>query len=148
MITMKREVTITESELVSQFQDRLAKFRHYIFNIKWQYRACRELSESLKNNECMPHIDVSENYSCKYSQEIQSVQFGGSHQQATLHTAVLYTAADQPSIAFCSISPPRRHDSPAIWAHLVPVLPMLKQKYPEDCRLHFFSDGLATQYKH
>lgn len=38
----------------------------------------------------MLHVDFSENYNCKYSEEIQSVHFGGAGQQITRHTAVLY----------------------------------------------------------
>lgn len=144
-ITLKKEVQSTEADLVSDFQDRLFKFRKHLFNIRWQYGAYRQLRESLQANECLIHVDFSENYSCKYYNEIQSVHFGSSHQQATLHTGVLYISEELP-IPFCSISPSRRHDPPAIWAHLEPVLEMVKTKYPEVERLHFFSDGPATQY--
>lgn len=112
-----------------------------------QYEAYRQLRENLRKNECLLHVDFSENYSCKYSQEIQAVHFGGSHQQATLHTGVLYTAADQSPATFCSISPSRRHDPPAIEAHLDPVLDMVRERYPLINHLHVFSDGPATQYK-
>lgn len=95
----------------------------------------------------MLHIDFSENYVCKYAEEIQSVHFGGSHQQATLQTGVLYTAGEQSPLAFCSISPSRRHDPVAIWAHLAPVLDMVQRNFPEVKKLHFFSDGPATQYR-
>lgn len=120
----------------------------HIFNIRWQYGAYRQLRENLRNNECLLHVyNFSENYSCKYSQEIQSVHFGGSHQQATLHTGVVYTAAEQSPVTFCSISPSRRHDPLAIWAHLDPVLDMVRERYPLINHLHVFSDGPATQYK-
>lgn len=147
MITVKRDLVTTESDLVSQFQERLSRFKQHIFNIRWQYTAYRQIRETLKADECMLHIDFSENYLCKYSQEIQAVHFGGSHQQATLHTGVLYTAEDQSPLAFCSISPSRRHDPTAIWAHLDPVLGMIRQRFPEVKKLHFFSDGPATQYR-
>lgn len=147
MITVKRDLVTTESDLVSQFQERLSRFKQHIFNIRWQCTAYRQIRETLKADECMLHIDFSENYLCKYSQEIQAVHFGGSHQQATLHTGVLYTAEDQSPLAFCSISPSRRHDPTAIWAHLDPVLGMIRQRFPEVKKLHFFSDGPATQYR-
>ncbi|KAJ8334000.1 hypothetical protein SKAU_G00413190 [Synaphobranchus kaupii] len=86
------------------------------------FDAYRELGRNLKHNESLLHIDFSENYSCKYSKEIQSVHFGGSHQQASLHTGVLYTAGEEAPRTFCSISPSRRHEPVAIWAHLDPVL--------------------------
>lgn len=146
VVTVKKEMMLTEDEAVDQFQDRMARFRQHIFNIRWQYRAYRELREKLADNECLIHVDFSENYGCKYTNEVQSVHFGGSHQQATLHTGVLYTSSQSP-LSFCSISPSRRHDPSAIWAHLYPVLDMVKEKFPLVQRLHFFSDGPATQYK-
>ncbi|KAI4794712.1 hypothetical protein KUCAC02_031890 [Chaenocephalus aceratus] len=80
-ITVKKDVPIQEDELVAQFQDRLFKFRRHIFNIRWQYNAYRNLRENLTAKDCLIHIDFSENYTGKYSNEIQSVHFGGSHQQ-------------------------------------------------------------------
>lgn len=147
IITVKTTVMTTEDALAGEFHDRLFRFRRHIFNIRWQYGAYGKLQENLRNNECLLHVDFSENYSCKYSQEIQAVHFGGSHQQATLHTGVLYTAAYQSPATFCSISPSRRHDPPAIWAHLDPVLDMARERYPLINHLHVFSDGPATQYK-
>lgn len=85
----------------------------------------------------MLHIDFSENYLLLKLIIIQSVHFGGSHQQATLHTGVLYTAEDQSPLAFCSISPSRRHDPTAIWAHLDPVLGMIRQTYLEVKKLNW-----------
>ena len=35
-------------------------------------------------------IDFSENYYCKYSAEIQSVHFGASKKQISLHTGVFF----------------------------------------------------------
>ncbi|KAL7842108.1 hypothetical protein SRHO_G00237970 [Serrasalmus rhombeus] len=35
----------------------------------------------------------------------------------------------------------------AIWAHLSPILTQLRERCPGVTRLHFFSDGPATQYK-
>lgn len=144
IITVKKE--LTKEEVVDQFQDKMVKFKQHLFNIRWQYKAYRQVREDLKDHECLIHVDFSENYLCKYANEVQSVHFGGSHQQATLHTGVLYTAAQNP-IAFCSISPSRRHDPPAIWAHLDQVLDMVQSKFPQVTRLHFFSDGPATQYR-
>lgn len=112
MITVKKTVQKTEEAVVSEFHDRLFRFRWHVFNIRWQFRAYRQVRESLGTNECLLHVDFSENYSCKYSEEIQSVHFGGSHQQATLHTGVLYTAAEKSPVTFCTISPFRRHDPP------------------------------------
>lgn len=66
------------------------------------------------------------------------MHFGGSHQ---------HYVQDQPPIPFNTISPSRRHDPVAIWAHLDPILEMVKNQCPDVQHLHFFSDGPATQYK-
>lgn len=145
-ITAKRDVTLTEDELATQFQERLFRFRKHIFNIRWQCNAYKHLRQNLTAKDCLLHVDFSENFNCKYAQEIQSVHFGGSHQQATLHTGVLYVH-EQPPLSFATISPCRRHDPVAIWAHLDPILDMVKREYSEVKNLHFFSDGPATQYK-
>ena len=36
------------------------------------------LKENLKENECLIHVDFSENYECKMSREIQTMHFGES----------------------------------------------------------------------
>ncbi|KAL2099467.1 hypothetical protein ACEWY4_005947 [Coilia grayii] len=145
-ITVKRDVTETEDEIATQFQERLFHFRRHLYNIRWQYKAYRHLRETLTPKDCLIHIDFSENFTCKYATEIQSVHFGGSHQQATLHTGVLYVH-DQPPMSFATISPSRRHDPVAIWAHLDPILDMVQSEYSDVQHLHFFSDGPATQYR-
>ena len=71
----KDEKVSTEHDLNTDFQERLLHFRRHVFNIKWQFDAYRELRRILKHNESLIHIDFSENYSCKYSKEIQSVHF-------------------------------------------------------------------------
>lgn len=58
-ITVKREITTTEHDLNTDFQERLLHFRSHVFNIKWQFDAYRELRRSLKHNESLLHIDFS-----------------------------------------------------------------------------------------
>ena len=106
----------------------------------------RELRERLGPDDVLVHIDFAENYSCKYSEEIQSVHFGGGHQQATLHTGVTYIA-NKPPISLCTISPCLDHGPHAIWSYLDPVMRNLKEEYPELTALHVFSDGPVTQYR-
>ncbi|KAI0224425.1 hypothetical protein LSAT2_024589, partial [Lamellibrachia satsuma] len=97
------------------------------------------------DTECTIHIDFSENYTCGYSREIQSIIFGASHQQATLHTGVLYLKGKTTS--FCTISNSLRHDPVAIWAHLEPMFEHAKGTQPQLDTVHFVSDGPATQYR-
>lgn len=90
----KSTVTVKELEsmslylLVDKFNAMLSKIRKHIFNIRHQYIQYRELRNKLDANSCMIHIDFAENYLCQYNREIQSVHFGGSHKQTTLHTGM------------------------------------------------------------
>ena len=89
-ITVKSVEKATESDLCDMFQASLDKFKRHLYNIRKQYRVYLSVRENLKPNECLVHVDFSENYNCSYSSEIQAVHFGGSHQQVTLHTGVFY----------------------------------------------------------
>ena len=71
----------------------------------------------------MLHVDFSENYTCKYTNETQALHFGGSH------TGVLYVGKD--TIPFFTISKSGQQDSPAIWIHLKPIIEMIREQNPQ-----------------
>ncbi|KAI9520746.1 hypothetical protein NQZ68_013151 [Dissostichus eleginoides] len=108
-ITVKQIVEGTQEQLAEQFQTLLSKFKKHSFNIRQQYAYYRELRKSMATDECLIHV---ENFSCKYSSEIQAVHFGSSHQQATLHTGVHYVGGIQEPTCYTTISP-SKHKSPA-----------------------------------
>ncbi|CAL8255280.1 unnamed protein product [Arctogadus glacialis] len=93
------------------------------------------------NDECLIHIDFSENLSCNYSNDIQSVHFGSSHQQAKLHTGVIHVGGTQEPTCFTSISPSKHKSPAAIWEHLKPALDYVQTTHPKVSVLHFLSDG-------
>lgn len=131
---------------VEKFHALLSKARRHVFNIRHQYKQYRNLRSVLDNTSCMLHIDFAENYLCQYHREIQSVHFGGSHQQTTMHTGVLYVGQEDPK-SFCTISNSRLHEPVAIWAYLQPVFEHLRSSYPSVQTVHVFSDGPTTQYR-
>ncbi|XP_028254033.1 uncharacterized protein LOC114441699 isoform X2 [Parambassis ranga] len=146
-ITIKKELLGTQEELLEQMNLLLHRFKRHMFNINNQFSHYRALRHGLKAHECLIHVDFSENYLCKYSTEIQAVHFGASHQQATLHTGVLYMHAMPQPMSFCTVSPSRQKGPPAIWQYLSPVLDYLQSAHPEVSTIHFYSDGPCTQYK-
>ncbi|KAH0567795.1 hypothetical protein KQX54_013988 [Cotesia glomerata] len=87
---MKKEITVTLKELVLVLEETLKSFLLHEGNIAHQYQMMTQLKKNLSTNEVLIHIDFSENYCCKYREEIQAVHFGGGRQQVTLHTGVLY----------------------------------------------------------
>jgi len=148
-VTKKERVTFTLQELVLKFKFMLFKFRKHIFNIRHQFAHYRKLKGSLAADECIIHVDFAENYSCKHFSEIQSVHFGASHDQATLHDGIFYVRnGDKMSVtSFCTISNSRAHDPAAIWVYMEPILKLIRQQYPAVQTLHFYSDGPCTQYR-
>lgn len=109
-----------------------------------QINVCQNIVKSLDETSCLVHCDFSENFACGYSKEIQSAHYGGSHQQASLHTGILYTKGEV--TPFCSISDSLEHGPAGIWCHLEPNLEIIRNK-TNIVNISFFTDGPATQYK-
>lgn len=106
----------------------------------------------MKCNDVLIPIDFSENYLCKCAHEIQSVHFGGSHQQITLHTGVAYLKPNISEqlevISFSSLSESLQHDPSAIGAHFEKIISYIKgNKIVNIENLYFLSDSLSTQYR-
>ena len=141
-IVSKDQIKRPLEDLAGEFNEKVLQLKRHRFNIWNQYKVYKQIRKQLEG-ECLCHVDFSENYTCKCSDEVQSMHFGGSHQQASLHTGVYYTKDGV--FPFCSVSPSRQDDPPAIWAHLEPVLRQLRDQKIKV--LHMFSDGPVTQYK-
>ncbi|KAI9517864.1 hypothetical protein NQZ68_001033 [Dissostichus eleginoides] len=63
-ITVKQIVEGTQEQLAEQFQTLLSKFKKHSFNIRQQYAYYRELRKSMATDECLIHVDFSENFTC------------------------------------------------------------------------------------
>ena len=116
-----------------------------MFNIRHQYLQIRKLREQLKLNQMLLHIHFSENYTYKHNTEIQSVHFGASNMQTTLHTGMLYTATEV--VPFATLSESMYHDPSAIWTHLKPIVEDARNTNSQIDSAYFLSDGPVTQYK-
>ncbi|XP_025828833.1 uncharacterized protein LOC112904017 [Agrilus planipennis] len=88
---VKEETESTGKALMEKFEITLEEFKRHIYYIKTQYRNYRKCIDELTTNEIALHIDFSENYSCKCFEEVQSHHFGGSRNQVSLHTGVIYS---------------------------------------------------------
>ena len=146
-VTVKEKISGSRYDLMIQFQHRIGNMKRHVYNIRHQYQIYRKLRDNMAETECILHIDFAENYMGKYSSEIQSVHFGGSHKQVTLHTGVLYVPSDLKAQPFCTISDCMDHSPYAIWAYLHPVLKELKHNFSQVKVVHFFSDSPSTQYR-
>nr|CAI5846123.1 unnamed protein product [Callosobruchus analis] len=139
---------ITISDLFCKFESKLTPFLAHEGRILHQYNTIKTLKQNLAEKEVLIHCDFSENYNLKYSQEVQSYHFGGSRQQISLHTVVVYSRVPGQELkvqSFCTLSESLEHGPGAIWAHLYPLVKRLIDN--EIKVLHFLSDSPSTQYR-
>lgn len=150
--TSKRMVKMEKigniKELLDLFHAELKIFKRHVFNVRHQYQQYKLYIENLESNEAAVHIDFSENWVCKYNEEVQAMHFGASTERAskkqiTLNTGVPYIKYEKP-FPFCSISAENSHGPEAIWAHLHPILEHIMSAHPYINTLHFHS---ASQYR-
>ena len=122
---------------MDKFPNDMHQVKKHVFIIIYQFRVYRTLRETMPPDSYMIHGDFSENFVGKYASEMQAVHFGGSQQQMTLHSGVLYL--NNQTVPFCTISPSTQHDPPAIWAHLTPILQFFRS-HVDVKTLHVFTD--------
>lgn len=125
---VKTTLQIQPRDLILDLESKMDKFLNHELNIVHQYQAIKTKKESLTESEAIIHVDFSENYLTKYSEEVQSFHFGGSRQQISMHTVVVYTKDVDQELkidCYCTLSQNLSHSPPAIWAHLQPVLDRL-----------------------
>jgi len=148
-VTQKETIESTVKQLIDKFNDMLKKFKQHLFNIRHQFEQYRYAKTNLCCNERIIHVDFNENFSCKYLAEIQSVHFGSSHRQVTLHNGVFYVMKNQSlcDTCFCTISDCKEHEPFAIWSYMDPVLKLIRKRNPPIDTVHFFSVSPATQYR-
>ena len=146
-VTVKETCKGTLGELVSSFESNLDQYMRHIYNSRSQYRYFKQRREQLKANECLVHIDFSENYNCRLEREVQEMHFGASKKQITLHTGIYYTGNGKSGQTFCTVSDSVYHGPAAIWCHLRRILIELRQANKNLDSIEFFSDGPLSQYR-
>lgn len=140
----------TVKELMTAFNKEMNVLKKHVYNIKIQYKSFREAIDNLRETEMVIVADFSENYNGKYHEEIQAHHFGGSREQVSLHTVVIYVLGDDQKSkteSYCTLSSCTNHQPAAIWAHLDPVLKDIQNRYPLITTVHFFTDGPFSQYR-
>lgn len=144
--TILEKKVATIEKLTELTKSDLPRFCTHLYNIGHQFTRLKQLKETLTENDVVVHVDYSENYTCKWSKEIKDTHFGGSHEQVTLHTGVMYFNDGQAE-SFATVSDSLQHDAVATWAHLEPVLEDIRASHPQAKNIHFLSDGPTSQYR-
>ncbi|CAG9790187.1 unnamed protein product [Diatraea saccharalis] len=143
--TAKVIITGNLQELKNNFEKDLHKFKKHYFNMLHQQNQYQIAISNQKDNEVVIVCDFSENYEAKLANEVQSLHFGASKNQITLHTGMVFWRDESQS--FCTISESNNHRPAAIWAHLTPIINIIKNKTPNVTILHFYTDGPSSQYR-
>ena len=116
-----------------------------------QYKIYKDLKQNIEDQvEVLFHIDFSENYGSKCSEEVQPMHFGASRKQISLHTGVLYFRqnGEMKKHSFATISSNLDHEAYAIMAHMEPVFDWTRSIVSKEIEIiHFWSDGPASQYR-
>ena len=87
-VKMFKEGTVRA--LIDLFETSIPQFKQHYFTWKNQSEKYQQCITSLNEDEALILCDFSENYSCKMANEIQSMHFGASKHQITLHTGNFY----------------------------------------------------------
>ena len=120
-ITSRKTIECSYADLVEACKKMLPNYLKHCFITRHQFQALQEIKDNLKRDEILINLDFSQNYSCKYGSEIQSIHFGASKRQVTLHTGGFYYRDQNEEVSFQSFatfSDCLNHEASAVWAHL------------------------------
>nr|XP_026495648.1 uncharacterized protein LOC113400334 isoform X2 [Vanessa tameamea] len=134
-ITKKDEIKAKPLEVINELDTDMKSFFEHCYLIYAQHSELKELK----------------NYGMKAASEVQSLHFRGSRKELTLHTTVIYAfdfqSSDIKPTSVCTVSECPKHDAPAIWAHLLPLINEAIKINPFLDTLHFQSDSPTSQYR-
>ena len=146
-------------DMFSYFKSLLESFPGHEFRAKWQQEQMHRNIENLPLGEACCVHDYSENYCCRYQEEIQSLYF--SQAQVSIHVTILHRHAlkhidglesteEQRELItehLFVISPDIKHDHDSVHECRRYISDYLKEiDYPVKV-LHEWTDGCAAQYK-
>lgn len=132
-------------EVFESLKEQLPSYINHFFFTEHQSKILYNKRTNLIQGQRYFWVDWAENWTTKCAQEVQSMHFGGSRQQVSLHTAVSYTS-DGLRQSSCTVSECRQHGPPEIIAHLKPLLKKMVEE-EEIYELHFQSDSPVNQYR-
>jgi len=76
-ITAKVLKTMSEGDAVDKLLSHITSFKKHWFVLQHQSKQFQENKRNIQVDECVVHVDFSENFNCRFHEEIQAVHFGG-----------------------------------------------------------------------
>ena len=131
-------------EFLEDLVEKLDNLTSHHFIAKQQSQYLTSLKEELPANEAVLILDFAENYSFIVQDATQGYHWDNS--QATLHPFVQQDGQLE-HICMCVISDRLKHDTITVYSFMKVIIPYLKESYSQIEKIHYFSDGAASQYK-
>lgn len=147
-IMTKISIKCSYQNIIREFEASLNSVLPHHYRDRHQQKQINILKTNLKEDEAIVNIDFSENFLCKFTEEVQSVHFGGSRKQIALHTGAFYHISEKKSLqcfTFCGVSDDTLHNAYSIWAYIKPILSLITERNIKV--VHFVSDGPTSQYR-
>lgn len=147
--TTKSILSQDAENVATMLKETLVEYKKHVFHWYHQGKSLKTLKEGLKEKEMLFQVDFSQNYIAKFSTEVQSVHFGASQKQISLHTGARYTKEGDEVICstFCTASDNLDHHAHGIWSHMKDILDHAHNQFPNTERVHFFTDSPSSQYR-
>ncbi len=138
---------VSAEEFIKDFYEQLQVLLKHDFFAKSQTAFMRQMKEELGEGEFLVVSDFAENYSFIVQDAAQSFHWNNS--QATLHPFVAYYRENNELMhkSFVVISDCNNHDVIAVHLFQTRLINFLKSSHDSICKISYFSDGCAAQYK-
>lgn len=125
----------------------LDNFDHYVMHkyiIKIQLERLRELKATLSDDTAYMTMDFSNNFQTMAQDEVQAAYF--SRKYIEVFTCIVYVGQNEP-LSFILTNDNASHSKEHVHFYIHKVLTVLKEKFPQLKKIHFVSDGAASQFK-
>ena len=134
-------------EFADLFCSKFDILRSHHYAAKAQSRYLTTLKEQLAADTAIVLMDFAENYSFVIQDATQGYHWDNS--QATLHTFTAYIkdGDNVKNLNACVISDHLKHDTTAVQCYIARFLQYLLDEKPQIKKIHYYSDGAASQYK-
>ena len=134
-------------DFLAKLSYEMCRLTKHHFTSNHQSKYFESLKSNLPNNEAILHCDFSENYTFLIQDAVQSFHWDAP--QCTIHPFVLYwkDGNELRHKSFCALSDELKHNTVAVHTFLQHLLPEIQLLIPGLQKVHYFSDGAASQYK-
>ena len=147
-----RPTLITHTATVAEYVEMLVESTDHLtshsYIAKSEGRFLRKCKAELVKSDCLVVLDFAENFKFVVQDEVQSYHW--NNQQCTLHPVVLYYKNEQEDLgefSLCVFSDDMNHDTCFVHEIQLVTINHIRKRLPGVTKVHYFSDGCASQYK-